>query len=400
MYPRLLGDTLPFADMSLFTLTWRNARRNPVRSLMTVLSVAVTLVAFLLLRSVSSAWTRQVDETPNNRVVSRHRIGWSQTLPVHYVEEVRHIAGIRHAMGARWAGLRPPDTRVERFETTAVHAATFMAMHSEIVAPEVEKRSFVEDRRGALVSRELAKKNGWKLGDIIHLNGGHLPGQWEFTVRCIYESTRHGFAQRSLWFHYEYLNERIPEKERNRISVISAEVEDPSRGAELAKAVDAHFDEQDDQTFTQEDRALNASFIGMYGALLDAIDTVSLLVLAIVVLIVGNTIVMAVRERIPEYGTLRAMGFSPRLLTRLIVGEAAVLGALGGVVGVGLATLSIRTYLGRYLEEAMNLNHVEVTWQLALTCLAAASALGALAAALPAYRMNKLEVTSALRDIG
>jgi putative ABC transport system permease protein len=109
---------------------------------------------------------------------------------------------------------------------------------------------------------------------------------------------------------------------------------------------------------------------------------------------------MAVRERIPEYGTLRAMGFSPRLLTRLIVGEAAVLGALGGVVGVGLATLSIRTYLGRYLEEAMNLNHVEVTWQLALTCLAAASALGALAAALPAYRMNKLEVTSALRDIG
>lgn len=386
--------------MSLFTLTWRNTRRTPLRSLLTVLSVAITLVAFLLLRSVSAAWTRQVDETPNNRVVARHRTGWSQTLPVHYVADVEQLPGIEHAMGARWAGLRHADARVERFETTAVHAATFIAMHDEIVAPDDQKRSFVDDRRGALVSKELAAKNGWGLGDVVHLQGTRLPGEWEFTIRCIYESTRHGFAQRSLWFHFEYFNERVAEKERNRVSVISAEITDPSRGAELAKAVDVHFDEQADQTFTQEDRALNASFVGMYGALLDAIDSLSLLVLGIVVLIVGNTIAMAVRERIPEYASLRAMGFGPALLTRLIVGEAALLGMLGGVVGVGLAATSIRTYLGRYLQETMNLNQVEVTWPLALICLTAAASLGGLAAALPAYRMARQEISSALRDVG
>lgn len=382
------------------TFAWRNARRTPARSLGTVLSVALTLVAFLVLRSVSTAWTRQVDETPNNRVVSRHKIGWNQTLPVHYVEEVRQIPGVQHAMGGRWAGLRHPDERVERFETMAVHAATFIAMHYEIVAPEADKRAFLEDRRGALVSKELATKNGWHLGDIVHLKGTYLPGDWEFTVRCIYESSRHGFAQRSLWFHYEYMNEQTTGKERNRVGVISAEIVDPSQGAELARAVDARFEEQDDQTFTQEDQALNASFIGMYGALLHAIDTVSLLVLGIVILIVGNTIVMSVRERIPEYGTLRAMGFSPRLLTQLIVGEATVLATLGGLVGVALSFVLIKTYLGLYLEEAMGVSQVAVTWPLAFSCLSASAVLGAFAAIFPAYRVNKLEVTTALRDVG
>lgn len=400
MYFEFIRDNNGVRQVHFLTFAWRNARRAPARSLGTVLSVALTLVAFLVLRSVSTAWTRQVDETPNNRVVSRHKIGWNQTLPVHYVNEVAQIPGVRHAMGARWAGLRHPDERVERFETLAVHAATFITMHYEIVAPELDKRAFLEDRRGALVSRELATKNGWHLGDVVHLKGTYLPGDWEFTVRCIYESSRHGFAQRSLWFHYEHLNENLSEKERNRVGVISAEIVDPNRGAELARAVDARFDEQDDQTFTQEDQALNASFIGMYGALLHAIDTVSLLVLAIVVLIVGNTIIMSVRERIPEYGTLRAMGFSPRLLTQLIVGEATVLASLGAVAGVGLAFSLLQTYLGLYLEEAMGVAGVELTWSLVLGCLVASGLLGAVAAVFPAYRVNKLEVTTALRDVG
>lgn len=386
--------------MRLVTFAWRNARRVPVRSLMTVSSVAVTLVAFLVLRAVSAAWTRQVDETPNNRVVSRHKIGWSQTLPLHYVEEVRQLPGIRHAMAGRWAGLRPVDERIKPFETTAVQAVEFLTMHYEIVAPEDQKRAFLEDRSGALVSKQVAAENNWKLGDKVHMKGTYLPGEWDFTIRCIYESSRHGYAQRSLWMHYEYLNERLVDKDRNRIAVISAEVVDPSHGAELAKAVDAHFDEKDDQTFTQDDQALNASFIGMYGALLNAINAVSLLVLAIVVLIVGNTIIMSARERIPEYGSLRAMGFDSAILSRLIVGEAAVLGAAGGALGVGLAHLLLETYLGRYLQETMRLHQVEITSGLAAACFVAATLLGALAAVLPAYRVSKIGVTTALRDVG
>src|SRR6187431_484326 len=107
--------------MNFVTLAWRNAGRSKVRTAMTVLSVAVTLVAFLILRSVNSAWTRQVDETPNNRVVARHKVGWEQRLPLHYVEEVRQMPGIRHAMGALWLELRDPNLKEEWLETTAVH---------------------------------------------------------------------------------------------------------------------------------------------------------------------------------------------------------------------------------------------------------------------------------------
>ncbi len=138
----------------------------------------------------------------------------------------------------------------------------------------------------------------------------------------------------------------MPLENRHKIGLISAEIVDPAQGAELAKSIDAHFDEQDDQTFTQEDQALNASFVGMFGALLHAIDIVSVLVLGIVILVVGNTVAMAVRERVQEYGTLRAVGFSPNRLAFLICGEAVVLGGLGGSLAWPWPYPSFRRLLG------------------------------------------------------
>lgn len=386
--------------MNLGTLAWRNAGRSKLRTIMTVSSVAVTLVAFLVLRSVNAAWTRQVDETPNNRVVARHKVGWDQQLPVHYVEEVRQMPGIRHVMGAHWLALYDPRMKEEWLESTAVHAKVFIAMHYELEAPAEQKEAFLADRRGAFISKQLSQKHGWSLGSTIHLKGPEPVSEWEFTVRGIYESSRHGFAQRALWFHYEYLNERMPLEDRNRIGLIAAEIVDPAQGAELARHIDAYFDEQDDQTFTQEDQALNASFVGMFGALLHAIDIVSVLVLGIVVLVVGNTVAMAARERVQEHGALRAMGFSPNRLAFLICGEAIVLGGLGGVAGVALAVPVINTFVGRYLEETMELAQVQVPWSWALFCVAAACVLGAVAALLPAYRTRKLQVSQAMRDIG
>jgi putative ABC transport system permease protein len=367
---------------------------------MTVFAMAVTLVAFVTLRSVSEAWTRQVQETPNNRVVSRHKIGWSQSLPLNYAEEVRQMPGVRQAMGGRWAGLKHPTHTTGWFEATAVQAAPFVAMHYELVAPEAQKQAFLADRRGVLISQELAEEFGLKLGDTFHLLGTFLPGDWEFAVRSIYTSTRHGFAQRAIWFHYEYFNERLPPDEKDRIGIISAEVIDPSQGAEIARAIDLHFDGGDDQTYTQEDQALNASFVGMFGALLEAIDVVSVLILGIVAMLIGNTIAMGVRERTQEFGVLRAIGFRPKHIVGLVLGESALLGFAGASFGLLLAYPLVKGGVGRFLKETMELPAVELQASSALMALGLGVLLALLGALGPAYRTTQLSVVGSLRHVG
>ncbi len=385
--------------MNLLLLTLRNARRAPLRAAMTVLAVAITLVAFLLLRAISAGYTNQVEQTPNNRVVSRHKVGWGQSLPVHYTDEVRQIPGIETAMGGQWAEVKYPANEKSRFFVTAVDATPFAKMHYELEAPAEQKRAWVANRRGAMVAKELADELGWQLGDNIHLEGTAFRGQWDLEVVCIFHSTRHGFAHHDVWMHWEYYNEQAPAEEQDRINIISAEIHDPAQGANIARSIDIHFDERDIQTLTQEDQALNASFVGMFGAILRGIDIVSLLVLGITMLLLGNTVAMSARERTHEYGILRALGFLPKHVAGFILGEAGVLGLVGGLLGVGLSYPLVERAVSRFLEEEMQFAPLQVPPDAALVAILLGGALGMLAAGLPAYRAGKLEVVESLRHV-
>ena len=386
--------------MNFLKLAFRNAGRSPLRALLTCLAVGTSVVAFLLLRSISAGWTERVAQTPNNRVVTRNRIGWDQSMPVHYAEEVRKIPGVKRAMGGRWPNFKNPANDKVWFGATAVQAVPFVAMHYELVFPDEQKRAFVADRRGLLVARELAEKFGWKLGDTVHLKGTFYTGDWEFHVSGIYQSSRHGFAHNDVWFHWEYLNEGLPKADRDCIDVISAEIHEPSEGASIAKAVDMHFDPSDVQTFTQEDQAMHASLIGRFGAILDALDFMSVLVLGIVLLIVGNTMAMGVRERTQEYGVLRAIGFGPADVRLLVLAEATVLGLAGALVGLALGYPLVEMPISRALEKSMNFAPLAVPLDAALIAVGAGALLGFGAAAVPAIQAGRLEVVEALRQVG
>lgn len=385
--------------MRLFSIGARNVGRNPLRTVLAIAAVGVTLLAYVLLRSVSAGWTDQVAQTPNNRVVSRHKVGWSQSMPIHYVEEIRGLPGVKQAMGGSWAGLKYPANDAIWFEATAVQARPFVEMHYELEAPLEQKHAFVENRRAVMVSAELAQELGWKLGDRLRLSGTFLPGDWDVEIACVFRSTRHGFAQRAVWMHWEYFNEKLPAEERDEINIVSAEIFEPRDGANIAKAIDIHFDSRDNQTFTQEDQALNAAFVGMFGALLAAIDVVSLLILGIVFLLVGNAIAMSVRERAQEHAVLRAIGFSPRHLVGLVVWEAAVLGVSGALLALALAVPVVESGISRFLKDEMNLSPVSVAFETALVVVILGALLGALAAVGPGWRATRRPVVEALRRV-
>lgn len=320
-------------------------------------------------------------------------------MPVNYAEVVSSLPGVRQAMGGRAIVLKNPREDKVGFETTAVQAEPFVRMHHELVVPEEQKRAFLDDRRGALVSVALAERFGWRLGDRIRLRGALLNGECELIIDGIYRSTRHGFAQRAVWMHWQYLNEMVSPDERDRISVISAQVVDKAAGAEIAMAIDRHFDQYDVQTFSQEDQAANAAFVGMFGAILRSLDTVGVLVLGVILLLVGNTMSMTTRERSHEFGVLRAIGFSARQSTTMVVGEGILIGLLGALVGVGLAYPLLQSVVSRYFEQALRMAPLQVPLRASFTALILGALLGGAAASLPALAIGRLEVVKALRRV-
>jgi putative ABC transport system permease protein len=385
--------------MGLVRLSVRNAGRAPVRGGLTVLAVAVTLVAYVLLRTLSAGWTARIEQTPNDRVVVRNKVGWANTLPMHVSEEVRRMPGVKRAFGANYVNFKIPADEGVFFQSAAVEAKECVEMHDELSAPAGEKEAFIANRHGAMVGAELAAERGWKVGDQLHFSGRDFPGEWDLEVESIVKSTRAGFGQRTVWMHYDYFNERLSPPDKDRLMLVVAQVDDPSAIGNLVRAIDIHFDTATDQTFSQDDKALNTALVGEFGAMLEAMNMVSLLVLGVVVLILGNTIGMSTRERTREYGTLRALGFTPRHLAGLVLGEAAALGVAGGLLGLLIAYPLVQGPFSRYLEEEMAVSPLRVASGDALGAVVSGMLLAVVAAGLPARRAAKLQVTDSLSHV-
>lgn len=388
--------------MRMTALAYRNILRNRFRTIWTILGVAVALVAFVMLQTVISSWTAASQYASQDRIASRHKISFIMTLPRRYVQEIEAMPEIKDVALASWFGAKDPNHPNEFFATIAVEPEPFLRVYDEIVTSDAERQAWLENRRGALVGDVLAKKLGWKVGDRIVLQGTIYPGDWEFQISGIYTATRKSVDRSTLWFHYDYMNESVAPRMKDQVGWIVARIDDASRSAEISKAVDAHFEERDMQTLTMSEHALQASFLGMFSTILKAVNIVSAVILLIMMLILGNTIAMGVRERTSEYGVLRAIGFRPGHLVFFVLTEAAATGLLGGIAGLLLSYPIVEQGMGRFLEENMGayFPFFRIEPQTAVAALVLAALLGFAAAAIPAYRASKLNVIDSLRRVG
>jgi putative ABC transport system permease protein len=380
----------------------RNAWRNKVRAVLTMLGVAVAVIAFLFLRTILSAWMMGVDYAAKDRLGTRHKVTFILTLPLRYVEQIRQVPGVKAAAYANWFGGKNPNAEDQFFGSIAVDPKSFLAVSDELKIPDAQREAWLQNRRGALIGDMLAKQFGWKVGDKITLAGSIYPGDWEFKVEGIYTVSRSAFDRSSFFFHWDYLNESVPATQKDRVGWVMSRIDDPGQAANISKRIDDLFADQDTQTVTMSERAMNTSFLGMLSTILTALDYVSIVILLIMGLILGNTIAMGVRERTHEYGVLRAIGFKPRHLAAFILGEALAIGVLGALLGLALAVPFIDKGVGRFLEENMGgfFPYFRVTAKDAGLAATLAIGLAAIVAAIPAYQASKLNTIDALRRVG
>jgi putative ABC transport system permease protein len=388
--------------VSLARISVKNVLRNKFRTIMTIGGITAALVAFLAVRTVVTSWESAVDYAAKDRLGTRHKVTFVMTLPKKYVDQIRQVPGVKNATWANWFGAKNPNNEKEFFANMAVDVPSFIDVYPEIALEPDAVQRWKQNKRGAIIGDVLAKKFGWKVGDKITLMGTIYPGDWEFEVSGIYQATARTVDRSSMFFHWEYLNDALPAEQKDHVGWVASRVDDPTKVPNIAKAIDQLFDEQDTQTVTMSEKAMQQSFMGMFSAVLTALKWVSIVIMVIMTLIIGNTIAMGVRERTNEYGMMRAIGFRPGHIAGFVVGEAAFIGLLGGLVGLGLGFLFVNFGIGRFLEENMGqmFPFFRVATDSAILALAGAIVLGAVAAILPAWRAARLDVIQAIRKIG
>ncbi len=387
--------------MTLFGLAAKNALRNRFRTSLTVVGVAVAIIAFVLLRTVVTSWNLGAEYASKDRIATRHKLSFVIPLPKRYVDNIREVPGVKAVTWANWFGAKDPRNPDIFFANLSVDAKTFLDVYDEVELPAEQKQRWLEDRQGAIVGQSLAKQLGLKVGDTFTMSGTIYPGDWVFHIDGIYTSNRKSFDQSSLMFHWDYVNESLPESRRDKVGWVVSRVDDPGRGAEVGAAIDRIFDQYDNQTLTMSERAMNLSFLGMFSAILKAIDIVSGIILFILMMILANTIAMGVRERTSEYGALRALGFSPGHIRFFIIGESATIGLVAGVLGIALAWPLVNRAVSRMIEENMGsmFPYFRIETSTVVVAMVMALVLGALAGVVPAIQAGKLTVVNALRRV-
>lgn len=390
--------------MNLVGVSVKNVGRNKLRTVLTVLGIAVAVVAFVLLRTVLTAWTVGADFAAKDRIGTRNKVTFIVPLPKRYLETIRNVPGVVDSCYANWFGGKDPNHEREFFASMAVQTQTFFSVFDEIIVAPADKERWLSDRKGAIVGDVLARKLGWKVGDKITLTGTIYPGDWQFQIDGIYGATRKVVDRSSFFFHWDYLNDSLPEGavQRDQLGWVTSRIKDPSRAADISAAIDKIFDDQEIQTLSMSERAMNVSFLGMLSTVLKAIDIISLVILAIMMLILGNTIAMGARERTREFGVMRAIGFLPHHIAISVLAESLAVGALGGCLGLLLAYPLVQGGMGRWLEENMGsfFPYFRIAETTALAAVGLALLLALIAGILPAYRASKLHVIESLRRVG
>jgi putative ABC transport system permease protein len=390
--------------VNLASFAAKNALRNRFRTTLTVLGVAVAIVAFVLLRTVIYSWNLASESAAKDRIASRHKVSFVIPLPRRYVDTIREIDGVTNATWMNWFGARDPNKPESFFANFMVDPKSFLEVYDEVQLAPADKARWLEERQGVLVGSSLAKQMALKVGDRVTLEGTIYPGNWPFVVSGIYTSSRKSFDQSSMIMHWQYLNESkdLLATQRDKIGWVVSRVDDPGKGAAVSQAIDRIFEQYDNQTLTMSERALNLSFMGMFSAILSAINVVSGIILLILLMILANTVAMGMRERTSEYGALRALGFTPGHIRFFIIGESVTVGLLAGIVGVGLAVPLVNGGMSRFIEENMGgmfpyfrIDPMTIVWALVL-----AGALGAVAGIVPAIQAGRLSVVNALRKVG
>ncbi len=381
--------------MKFLPFIFRNLFRKKTRTVLTVGSIAVALFLFGLLVAIETALNAGVDVAGADRLIVRNKTSLIMPLPLAYQERLRQIDHVTEATFATWFGgiYQEPKNFFPQF---AIDTETYRSLFPEFVIPDEQWQDFLADQEGAVVGKLTADRFGWKINDRIPLQGTIWTGTWEFNIRAIYEGSRGGDDESQFWFHWKYLEERRQTSfGGGTVGWYTVQIDDPDNAVAVSKAIDDRFANSAWETSTETEAAFAAGFAKQIGNIRMLIMSIGSVVLFTLLLVTGNTMAMAVRERVPELGVLKTLGFGDKTVLFMVLSESLLIAAVGGALGLGLAKLF--TLGGDPTGGMLPLFHLSPMDMVLGSAIALT--VGLVAGSIPALTAMNLRIVDALRRV-
>ncbi|MEQ1512910.1 MAG: FtsX-like permease family protein [Lysobacteraceae bacterium] len=382
--------------MKYLHLIWAALFRSKTRTLLTLLSVVAAFLLFGMLDSVRVAFNSGGAVAGANRMIVSSRLSITQMLPYSLLSQIEATPGVKKTSYAAWFGgiYRDPKNFFPNFSV----GPGFLDLYPEYALSAAHRKAFDADRNGALVGEALAKRHGWKVGDTIPLEATIFPQKgsnaWPLKLSGIFtikDSKRKG-EENQLWFHWKYFDESN-DYVKSRVGWYVVQLDNPDDGDRVAKAIDALSANSDHETKTQTEQAFNQAFAKQFADIGLIVTAIMGAVFFTLLLLTGNTMAQAVRERIPELAVLKTIGFSNRSVLWLVLGEAILLIVIGGTIGLGIAAMLMPAISAASNGIIQLPTVLPQTWGIGLLLMLA---IGVIVGLLPALRAMRLNIVDAL----
>ncbi|MCI0489864.1 MAG: FtsX-like permease family protein [Blastocatellia bacterium] len=377
--------------MKFGKLILKNILRNKRRSLLTISSLVVSLFLIITLATILTEFSRGSKEANPSRLVTRHGVSLVFDLPVAYQQRIATVSGVRRVMPFSWFGGIYKEEK-NFFANFAVDANQMREIMPELKMPDAQWQQFISDRQGAILGQKLVTLHGFTPGQRITLKSPIYNVDLEFIISGICT----GGDEKTMYFHYDYLSESMPEWAKDRVGTYFILANGPADVPRVSQAVDALFINTDAPTKTESEREFALSFQTMMGSVEQFMYGIMGAISFSLLLVMANTMAMSVRERTREVGTLKALGFQRRTIAWLFVGESLLLSLIGGGLGILLATMIFKSVdLSLYIPNFVSF--IPATETLTVAFLLALG-IGIASVIYSAYRVSGMTIAEALRS--
>ncbi len=382
--------------MKYVGLIWAGIFRKPVRSLLTMASIVIAFLLFGILQSVTVSFNSGIILAEADRLVVAPKYSIIDDIPVSYGPRIAQTPGVKYVTHMSWFGgtYKDPENFFPRWP---VDTGQFFEIFPEFMLDEGEKQQFKTLRTAAIVGREVADKYDIQVGDKMPLIANIWPNKdnrlWEFDLVGIYDGRDEKVAADQMYMNYEFFDE-YRAFGTGGVGQFVITIEDQGQSAEIAKRIDAMFANSSDETKTQTEKAYNQMFANQAGNIALVMTAILSAVFFTILLLTGNTMSQAMRERIPELAILKTLGFTNRSVLLLVLTESVCMAMVGCVLGLVVAAAVIAEmpasvpFLGGTVMPAV----------VAIEGVVVAILLGLVVGAPPAWNAMKLSIVDALRE--
>jgi putative ABC transport system permease protein len=383
--------------MNDLTLVRKNLFRRKLRAVLMIVSILVAFLIFGVLAGVYASFTAGEDAAQADRLVVVNKVNFTQPLPVAYYNRVRAVPGVRQVTHSNWFGGYYQDPKNFLVVIASEPETLLDVFANDYVLTPQERQAFIRTRTGAIVGEAMAKKWGWKVGDRVPVssnifsqkNGSHT---WDFDIVSVFKGTSPQINTDVMFFQYDYFDE-TRSFGKDTIGWLVLKTATPADNDRVAKAIDAMFVNSVAETSTDTEKAFNKAFAAQLGNIALIVILVVGAAFVTILMIVGNTMALSIRERTREIGVMKTLGFSGGRILRLVLGESILLALLGGLPGLALAALAMK-----WLEPTVSnmLPGFALTPVIAAEAVALMLALGLITGIIPALNAMRMKIATAL----